>query len=142
MTGLPPAAMSAERRRLPDTRPSVTHTFVIRGQQDHRCYLTVGLYDDGTPGEVFLRIGKAGSTLNGLLDTIGILISYGLQYSVPLGDLCRKLKNMTFEPDGETSNEEIPQCASIVDYLFRWLEQRFGPFEEHAPSSVPTGEGS
>jgi ribonucleoside-diphosphate reductase alpha chain len=99
--------------------------------------MTVGYYDKEKklPGEVFVRLGKQGSTLNGLLDTIGILISYGLQYGVPLGDLCHKLRHMTFEPEGTTDNEDIPECSSIIDYVFTWLEQQHGPFEPHEPTS-------
>ena len=125
-----------QRRTLPDNRPSVTHKFKIDSAQgSHSCYLTVGLYEDGTPGEVFIRIGKMGSSLNGLLDTVGILISYGLQFGVPLGDLCGKLRGMNFEPMGPTSNDDQPMCSSIIDYLFGWLAAEYGPFEPIAPTS-------
>ena len=98
------------REELPDTRPSITHKFKIHSSAgNHSCYITVGFYDDEKtePGEVFIRMGKMGSTLNGLLDTIGILISYGLQYGVPLDDLIGKLQGMTCEPSGPTSNTDI-----------------------------------
>jgi ribonucleoside-diphosphate reductase alpha chain len=113
---------------LPDVRPSITHKFQIHsGQGSHSCYMTVGFFDQGRkrPGEVFIRMGKQGSTLNGLLDTVGILISYGLQYGVPLADLCGKLKGITFEPGGGTSNPDLPKCSSIIDYVFAWLEQEY-----------------
>lgn len=122
-----------DRERLPDVRASITHRFKIQSDQgDHSCYMTVGFFDEERrrPGEVFIRMGKQGSTLNGLLDTLGILISYGLQYGVPLADLCGKLRGMTFEPEGPTSNPDIPQCSSIIDYVFSWLEQRYVQEEE------------
>ncbi len=134
---------SHHRRRLDDDRPSVTHKFVIHsGAGNHSCYITVGFYDEEKTdvGEVFIRMGKMGSTLNGLLDTVGILISYGLQYGVPLGDLVGKLQSMTFEPAGPTSNTDIETCSSIIDYLFRWLDCNFGPFDR-PPSTSPLVEG-
>ena len=116
-------AMS-ERQRLPDTRPSVTHRVRIEGQQGPvTLYLTAGLDESGRPLELFIRIGKAGSTMNGLLDTVGILTSYALQYGVPLADLCKKMQNVSFDPAGKTTNAEISECASIVDYAFRWLAE-------------------
>lgn len=121
-------ATSPERERLPDLRPSITHKFTIQsGQGDMDCYMTVGFFDEEQrrPGEVFLRIGKAGSTLNALLDTIGILTSYGLQYGIPLDHLCGKLKGMRFEPEGPTTNPDIPSCHSIIDYVFTWLERAY-----------------
>lgn len=114
------------RKKLPDTRPSVTHRVTIDSSQGKiDCYITVGLYEDRIPGEVFIRIGKAGSTLNALLDTIGILISFSLQYGIPLSDLCRKLQGMRFEPEGPTSNPDIEKCSSIIDYVFKWLDREF-----------------
>lgn len=132
-----------QRRTLPDTRPSRTHKFRVYAEGgDHTCHLTVGHYDDGSPAEVFISIGKAGSTLNGLLDVIGILISYGLQYGVPPGDLAGKLRDTNFPPLGQTSNPDIPACSSIIDYLFRWLEQEYGPFPPSKPTSPPVAEQS
>ena len=111
-----------ERRRLPDTRPSVTHRVRIESQQGPvTLYLTAGLDEHGQPLELFIRIGKAGSTMNGLLDTVGILTSYALQYGVPLADLCEKMREVSFEPAGETTNAEIAECKSIIDYAFAWL---------------------
>ncbi len=133
---------SHHRRRLDDARPSITHKFIIHsGAGDHSCYITVGFYDEerAQPGEVFLRMGKMGSTLNGLLDTIGILISYGLQYGVPLSDLVGKLQGMTFEPSGPTSNTDIETCSSIIDYVFRWLDKEFSLFDR-PPSTSPLVE--
>ena len=110
------------RERLPDTRNSITHKFEISG---HEGYIIVGLYQDGRPGELFLTMGKEGSTLGGLLDSIGILTSVALQYGVPLGALVRKFSYCRFEPSGWTKNPEIRQATSIVDYIFRWLGAKF-----------------
>lgn len=110
------------RQRLPDTRPSLTHKFEIA---DHDGYIIVGLYDDGSPGELFLKFGKEGSTLGGLADAIGILTSLALQHGVPLGSLVDKLSHCRFEPSGWTKHPEIRHASSIVDYVFRWLETQF-----------------
>jgi ribonucleoside-diphosphate reductase alpha chain len=110
------------RRRLPDERMSITHKFRV-GEQEG--YMTVGLFDDGTPGEVFINVSKQGSTVGGLMDTVAMLTSYALQYGVPLHELASKLKNTRFEPSGPTSNSNIPIATSIVDYVFRWLELKF-----------------
>ena len=116
----------ATRQRLPDTRRSITHRVIIEGEGgDHQLYMTVGLYDDGRPGELFVRLGKAGSTLNGLLDVIGIELSFGLQHGVPLALYCRKLRDIAFPPAGPTSNPDIPSCVSVVDYIARWLEREY-----------------
>ena len=111
------------RRRLPDERPAVTHKFRV-GEQEG--YLTVGLYDDGSPGEVFVKISKEGSTVSGLTDAIAILTSIALQYGVPLDKLAEKLERTHFEPAGPTANEDIPFATSIVDYIFSWLRLHFG----------------
>ncbi len=110
------------RRHLPDERRSITHKFRV-GEQEG--YVTVGLYDDGTPGEVFVTISKEGSTIRGLMDSVAVLTSVALQYGVPLEDLVRKFRGVHFEPSGLTSNPDIPIASSIVDYIFRWLEKRF-----------------
>jgi ribonucleoside-diphosphate reductase alpha chain len=110
------------RRRLPDERHSVTHKFTIAG---HKGYLTVGMYGDGTPGEIFIRMAKAGSVVAGLMDSIGLAVSLALQYGVPLQVLVDKYAHSRFEPSGFTGNEEIPMAKSIMDYIFRWLELRF-----------------
>jgi len=110
------------RRRLPDTREAVTHKFSIGGSEG---YLTVGKFEDGNPGEVFLQMSKAGSTVNGLMDTIGILLSLSLQYGVPLETIVRKFSHVRFEPEGMSKNPDIPMAKSVVDYLGRWLGMEF-----------------
>jgi ribonucleoside-diphosphate reductase alpha chain len=122
------------RRRLPDERPSITHKFQV-GEQEG--YITVGLYDDGRPGEVFLRVSKQGSTVSGLMESLGQLTSIALQYGVPLEGLTAKMKNSRFEPAGLTANRDIPTATSLVDYVFRWLERRFG-----APDAPSNGNGT
>ena len=112
------------RRRLPDTRTAVTHKFDMAG---HEGYLTVGLFDDGQPGELFITMAKEGSTIGGLMDTIGTLTSLALQYGVPLEALLRKFAHQRFEPSGFTKNPEIRNAASIIDYVFRWLALQFIP---------------
>ncbi len=115
-------ARSPRRERLPDTRKSITHKFNISG---HEGYLTVGLFDDGRPGELFIIIGKEGSTMGGLLDSVGILTSVALQFGVPLEALVRKFSHVRFEPSGWTKNPEIREATSIVDYICRWLGHLF-----------------
>jgi ribonucleoside-diphosphate reductase alpha chain len=112
------------RRRLPDTRTAVTHRFNIA---DHEGYLTVGLFADGAPGELFITMAKEGSTIGGLMDTIGTLTSMSLQYGVPLEALVRKFAHQRFEPSGFTKNAEIRNASSITDYVFRWLAFQFIP---------------
>ena len=112
------------RQRLPDTRQSITHKFSISG---HEGYVTVGLYDDGRPGELFIKMAKEGSTLSGLMDTVGILTSMALQYGVPVEALARKFEYMRFEPSGWTQNGHIRHAHSVVDYIFRWLGIVFSP---------------
>ncbi|MBV9084193.1 MAG: vitamin B12-dependent ribonucleotide reductase [Acidobacteriaceae bacterium] len=110
------------RRKLPDERNSVTHKFSIGG---HEGYITVGLYEDATPGEVFISMAKEGSTISGLMDTLATSISYGLQYGVPLKFFVDKFSHVRFEPSGWTGNPQVPYAKSIIDYIFRWLGQRF-----------------
>ena len=112
------------RRRLSDTRPAITHKFDIAG---HEGYLTVGLFEDGQPGELFVTMAKEGSTIGGLMDTIGTLTSMSLQYGVPLETLLRKFAHQRFEPSGFTKNPEIRNASSIIDYVFRWLALQFIP---------------
>ena len=112
----------AMRRKLPDERNSITHKFSIAG---HEGYVTVGLYPDGTPGEVFISMNKAGSTISGLMDTIAVSVSTGLQYGVPLQFYVDKFSHVRFEPSGFTGNQQLPYAKSIVDYIFRWLGLRF-----------------
>jgi ribonucleoside-diphosphate reductase alpha chain len=116
------AERRAVRLKLPDERSSVTHKFSIAG---HEGYLTVGLYENGQPGEIFLRMAKEGSTISGLMDTIATMTSISLQYGVPLKALVDKFSHTRFEPSGFTNNPEIPMAKSIMDYVFRWLGNRF-----------------
>ncbi len=110
------------RRRLPDERRAVTHKFQVAG---HEGYITVGLYPDGTPGEIFLKMAKEGSTVSGLMDTLATMTSIALQYGVPLRDLVSKFAHVRFEPSGFTGNPEVPIAKSTVDYIFRWMGSRF-----------------
>jgi ribonucleoside-diphosphate reductase alpha chain len=113
------------RRKLPDERQSITHKFSIAG---HEGYITVGMFEDGTPGELFVRMAKEGSTISGLMDGFATAISYGLQYGVPLKFYVDKFSHVRFEPSGWTGNKQIPYAKSIMDYIFRWLGGRFiGP---------------
>ncbi len=116
------SAASPVRRKLPDERPSITHKFSVAG---HEGYVTVGLYPDETPGEVFISMNKAGSTISGLMDTIAVTVSTGLQYSVPLQFYVDKFSHVRFEPSGWTGNPQLPYAKSVVDYIFRWLGMRF-----------------
>jgi len=125
------------RRRMPDTRASVTHKFSIEG---HDGYITVGLYEDGTPGEIFLSMAKQGSTVSGLMEAFGRAISYALQYGVPLSDLVRNFAHMRFEPMGRTENRDIPVAQSIIDYVFRWLASRYMSASEAYEVGVMTPE--
>ena len=110
------------RRKLPDERRAITHKFSVAG---HEGYITVGLYEDGTPGEIFLTMAKEGSTISGLMDSFATAISLTLQYGVPLEALVEKFSHMRFEPAGYTKNPEIPIAKSLVDYIFRWLASKF-----------------
>jgi ribonucleoside-diphosphate reductase alpha chain len=124
-----PAEPKPYRRRLPAERTAITHKFDIAG---HEGYITVGLYPDGQPGEIFLKMAKEGSTISGLMDTFATTVSVALQYGVPLHDLVHKFAHVRFEPSGFTSNPEIPIAKSIVDYIFRWMGSRFLPPEDRA----------
>ncbi len=121
------------RRRLSDTRASITHKFDIAG---HEGYLTVGLFDDQQPGELFITMAKEGSTIGGLMDGIGTLTSLALQYGVPLEALVRKFAHVRFEPSGFTKNPDIRNAASITDYVFRWMAFQFIPGyrEQNSPN--------
>ena len=115
----PPRAL---RHRLPGERASITHKFAIAG---HEGYITVGLYKDGTPGELFIRMAKEGSTISGLMDSFAMAVSLALQHGVPVKLLCEKFQHTRFEPSGFTGNPEIPIAKSVMDYIFRWFEIRF-----------------
>ncbi len=110
------------REKMPDERNSITHKFSIGG---HEGYITVGMYPDGRPGEVFISMAKEGSTISGLVDTLATSISYGLQYGVPLKFFVDKFSHVRFEPSGWTGNAQVPYAKSIIDYIFRWLGARF-----------------
>ncbi|MCP3904561.1 MAG: adenosylcobalamin-dependent ribonucleoside-diphosphate reductase [Planctomycetes bacterium] len=128
------------RRRLPDTRASMTHRFNVAG---HEGYLTVGLYEDGSPGELFITMSKEGSTIGGLMDSLGTAISVALQYGVPIESLVNKFAHQRFEPQGMTANRDIPFAKSLVDYIFRWMGMEFIPGyrEANAPQrSQPSRE--
>jgi ribonucleoside-diphosphate reductase alpha chain len=112
------------RRRLPETRTAITHKFEIAG---HEGYLTVGLFENGQPGELFITMAKEGSTIGGLMDAIGTLTSIALQYGVPLDALARKFSHQRFEPSGFTKHPEIRSASSITDYVFRWMALQFVP---------------
>ncbi|HVS14636.1 MAG TPA: vitamin B12-dependent ribonucleotide reductase [Thermoanaerobaculia bacterium] len=138
------------RRKLPDERRAITHKFSISG---HEGYITVGMYEDGQPGEIFLVMAKEGSTISGLMDAFATSISIALQYGVPLQTLIDKFSHTRFEPSGFTKNPDIPMAKSITDYIFRWLASRFlGADEQRAvgivrrddeePGSEPTRGGS
>ena len=130
------------RRRLPTDRQAICHKFDIAG---HEGYLHVGFFEDGTPGEIFIKMAKEGSTISGLMDTIGVLTSMALQYGVPLEVLVSKFSHARFEPSGFTKNPEIPMAKSLIDYIFRFLGARFLVGEERAaiglverdPASAP-----
>jgi ribonucleoside-diphosphate reductase alpha chain len=110
------------RRKLPDERHALTHKFDIQG---HEGYITVGLFDDGQPGEIFLVMAKEGSTISGFADAFAQAISYALQYGVPLQDLVDKFSHVRFEPSGMTKNPDVRFAKSIVDYIFRWMATKF-----------------
>ena len=116
------AKVQPTRRRLPDLRRAFTHKFTVAG---HEGYITVGLYDDGKPGEIFVIMSKEGSTISGLMDAFATSISIGLQYGMPLKDVVRKFTRMRFEPSGFTKNPDIPIAKSIIDYIFQWLGRKF-----------------
>ncbi|HET7467676.1 MAG TPA: vitamin B12-dependent ribonucleotide reductase [Candidatus Dormibacteraeota bacterium] len=123
----------AMRRKLPDERKSITHKFDIGG---HEGYLTVGLYEDGQPGELFVTMAKEGSTISGLMDAFATQTSYALQFGVPLKFMVDKFTHMRFEPSGFTKNPEIPIAKSIVDYIFRWMAAHFLPVEDAEEAGV------
>ena len=115
-------AAGVTRRRLPDERRALTHKFSLGG---HEGFVTVGLYEDGKPGEIFLLMAKEGSTISGLMDSFAQAVSVALQYGVPLQILVDKFTHSRFEPSGFTNNPEIPMAKSVMDYIFRWLASKF-----------------
>jgi ribonucleoside-diphosphate reductase alpha chain len=126
-------AAAARRVKLPDERKAITHKFSVNG---HEGYITVGLYDSGQPGEIFLTMAKQGSTVSGLVDAFATGISIALQYGVPLRTLVDKFSHTRFEPAGFTTNPEIPIAKSITDYIFRWLASKFLSTDEQRDIGV------
>jgi len=121
------------RRKLPSERKAITHKFSIGG---HEGYITVGMYDDGQPGEIFLVMAKEGSAISGMMDSFATAISLALQYGVPLKVLIDKFSHVRFEPSGHTGNAEIRFAKSTVDYIFRWLASKYLTTEEQLQTGV------
>ncbi len=139
--GAPGGPRGPIREKLPDEREAITHHFSVGG---HDGYVTVGLYPDGRPGEIFFRVTKEGSTVNGLMDSLGISMSMALQHGVPLKDLVRKLAHLRFEPAGATNNPKIRFAKSIPDYVARWLALEFLTEDERRAIGLegPAAEGN
>lgn len=110
------------RKRLPDERKSICHKFSVA---EHKGYIHVGLYDDGKPGEIFIKMAKEGSMISGLMDSFAVVTSLALQYGTPLEVITSKLRNTYFEPFGATGSKDIPRASSIMDYLAKWLAAKF-----------------
>jgi ribonucleoside-diphosphate reductase alpha chain len=125
------------RRHLPVERHSITHKFSVAG---HEGYLTIGMYEDGTPGEIFIVMAKEGSTLSGVMDSFATTCSMALQYGVPLKVLVDKFSHTRFEPSGFTSNPQVPYAKSIMDYIFRYLASKFLPTDEAKALGVQVEE--
>ncbi len=121
--------MVTQRQSLLPSRDSITHKFQIMG---HEGYLTIGLFENGTPGEVFVKMSKEGSTLSGLMQAFCRALSLALQYGLPLEEAVRRFKDMRFEPMGTTANPDIPEAKSIIDYVARYLEHEFCEAGERA----------
>jgi ribonucleoside-diphosphate reductase alpha chain len=121
VTAAPPTPLT-QRRRLPDDRVEVGRKFRVG---EYEGYIHVGLFDDGTPGDIFVDIAKEGTTLAGLMNSFMISVSLGLQYGVPLEVYCSKFAHMRFEPSGMTNDPDIRAAKSIVDYIFRWMGKKF-----------------
>ncbi len=127
------------RRRLPDERQAITHKFSVAG---HEGYITVGIFEDGTPGEIFITMSKEGSTLSGLMDAFATMVSLSLQYGVPINVLVKKFSHVRFEPSGVTNNKDIRFAKSVVDYIFRWMALKFLPAEESQQFKVTETPGT
>jgi ribonucleoside-diphosphate reductase alpha chain len=128
------------RRKLPVERSAITHKFSVAG---HEGYITVGQYEDGAPGEIFLVMAKEGSVVSGLMDAFATSVSLALQYGVPLDALSNKFMHMRFEPSGFTGNPQIPIAKSIMDYIFRWMDLKFGQKEDETETvEVAAAEAS
>jgi ribonucleoside-diphosphate reductase alpha chain len=127
----------AQRRKLPTERASITHKFSIGG---HDGYITVGMYEDGAPGEIFIKMAKEGSTLSGFMDGFALSVSIGLQYGVPLKALVDKFIHTRFEPSGYTGNPDIPYAKSVLDYIARWLGAKFISRDYMVANGTTNGE--
>jgi ribonucleoside-diphosphate reductase alpha chain len=138
-TGPPTVVVESRpvRRHLPVERHSITHKFAVAG---HEGYLTIGMYEDGTPGEIFIVMAKEGSTLSGVMDSFATTCSMALQYGVPLKVLVDKFSHTRFEPSGFTSNPQVPYAKSIMDYIFRYLASKFLPADEARSLGVQVDE--
>src|SRR6266480_5945780 len=123
----------AQRRKLPDERKSITHKFSVGG---HEGYIIVGMYEEGTPGEIFIKMAKEGSALSSFMDGLALSISIGLQYGVPVKALVDKLTNTRFEPSGFTENPSIRYSSSVLDYIARWLGDKFLSSDYLKPSAA------
>ncbi len=134
-----PPAGTPYRRRLADERQAITHKFSVGG---HEGYITVGLFEDGTPGEIFITMSKEGSTLSGLMDCFATMVSLSLQYGVPMKVLVNKFNHVRFEPSGVTNNKDVRFAKSVVDYIFRWMALKFLPAEEAQQFKVTETPGS
>ena len=132
-----PAEPKPTRRHLPEDRSAICHKFEIAG---HEGYIHIGFYEDGTPGEMFIRMAKEGSTISGLMDTIATLTSVSLQYGVPLEALVSKFSHVRFEPSGFTRNPDIPFAKSLTDYIFRFLGTRFLSTEQKQDAGLAATE--
>ena len=119
------------RKVLPTTRKSETHKFTVAGYEG---YLTIGLFSDGQPGEIFIKMSKEGSTLSGLMQGFCRAFSLALQYGLPLQDAVDRFRGMRFEPMGPTNNPKIPEASSLLDYVARYLELRYLCAAEHSPA--------
>jgi ribonucleoside-diphosphate reductase alpha chain len=129
----------AQRRKLPDERKSMTHKFAVGG---HEGYIIVGMYPEGVPGEIFIKMAREGSTLSGFMDGLALSISIGLQYGVPLKALVDKLTNTRFEPSGFTENSSIRYASSVLDYIARWLGGKFLSPEYLKPRTLLEEDGT
>src|SRR5207253_783200 len=138
-SGKEEAAGRPVRRHLPVERHSLTHKFGVAG---HEGYLTIGMYEDGTPGEIFIVMAKEGSTLSGVMDSFATTCSMALQYGVPLKVLVDKFSHTRFEPSGFTSNPQVPYAKSIMDYIFRYLASKFLPADEARALGVQVDQPS
>ena len=126
-------AVQPIRRRLPDERKATVHHFNVGGYEG---YLTVGFYEEGSPGEIFITTAKEGSTVSGLMDCFATAVSLALQYGVPLEVLCNKFSHTRFEPNGWSGNAQIGYAKSFMDYIFRWLRLRFLPPDSPPPTGA------